>query len=154
MLVGRSVGPSVRRSVGPSPLAFFGVYGQFLRHCSCPPARDFGTRVYGPQTFLFSNSSFNGEKFSGFILSHKMTKHAILFHLVPISTSIPPPFNQKMIFTFRFIHPMRILVFTLVTAVFREKFHAWYQTKGKDMVYHQRRAHAWVAEQSRKNHLI
>ena len=49
--VGRSVGPSVRRSVRvnffPSRLAFFDVYGRFLRYCSCPPARDFGSRVYG-----------------------------------------------------------------------------------------------------------
>ena len=43
----RYVGRSVGRSVGPSALAFFGVYGRFLRYCSCPPARDFGSRVYG-----------------------------------------------------------------------------------------------------------
>ena len=30
------VGRSVGRSVRPSALAFFGVYGRFLRYCSCP----------------------------------------------------------------------------------------------------------------------
>ena len=48
---------SVRRSVGPSPLTFFGVYGRFLRYCSCPPARDFGSRVYGR---VFIRTTFFG----------------------------------------------------------------------------------------------
>ena len=33
-----SVGRSVRPSIHPSALAFFGVYGRFLRYCSCPIA--------------------------------------------------------------------------------------------------------------------
>ena len=106
------------------------------------------------RTFLICNSSFNGDKFSEFILSHKLTKRAILIYLVPISSSIKPPCNQKMIFTSRFIRPMRNFVFLSITAMFREKFCAWYQTKGDDLVYHLGRAHAWVDTQSYKNDLI
>ena len=108
----------------------------------------------GAHTFLICNSSFNGDKFSEFILSHKLTKRAILIYLVPISSSIKPPCNQKMIFTSRFIRPMRNFVFLSITAMFREKFCAWYQTKGDDLVYHLGRAHAWVDTQSYKNDLI
>ena len=56
----RCVGRSVCRSVGPSALVFFGVYGRFFAllllpnclrnlfyHCSCPPARNSCSRVYG-----------------------------------------------------------------------------------------------------------
>ena len=39
LLVGLSVGPSVRLA--------FDVYERFLRYCSCTPARDFGSSVYG-----------------------------------------------------------------------------------------------------------
>ena len=106
------------------------------------------------RTFLICNSSFNGDKFSEFILSHKLTKRAILIYLVPISSSIKPPCNQKMIFTSRFIRPMRNFVFLSITAMFREKFCAWYQTKGDDLVYHLGRAHAWVDTRSYKNYLI
>ena len=79
-----------------------------------------------------------------------MTKHAILFHLVPSSFLIPPAFNQKMKFTVRLTHPVRNFFSMPITALLGEKFHAWYQTKGNDMVYHLRRAQACVAKQSHK----
>ena len=45
--VGWLVGRLVCLSVCLSALTFFGVYGRFLHYCSCPPARDLGSRVYG-----------------------------------------------------------------------------------------------------------
>ena len=50
----------------------------------------------------------------------------------------------------KFSHPIRNFVFMPLTAVFQEKFHAWYQTKVYDMVYHLRRAEACVATPSHK----
>ena len=104
------------------------------------------------QSFLCNISEFSGREFLESILWDDMTKRAILFHYVPISFLNSSPLNQKMILSIRFIHPMRNFVFMPITAVFREKFNAWYQTKGNDMVYHLRRAQAWVATQSHKMH--
>ena len=108
---------------------------------------------YVTQPFLCNISEFSGREFLESILWHDMTKHAMLFHYVPISFLNSSPLNQKMILSIRFIHPMRNFVFMPITAVFREKFNAWYQTKGNDMVYHLRRAQAWVATQSHKKAL-
>ena len=94
------------------------------------------------QSFLYKISEFSGREFLEFVLWHNMTKRAMLFHSVPISFLNSSPLNQKMIFSIRFIHPMRNYVFMPIMAVFQEKFHVWYQTKGNDVVYHLRRAQA------------
>ena len=102
------------------------------------------------QSLLSNISEFCGGEFLEFILWHDMTKCAMLCHSVPISYLNSSPFNQKMILSIRFIHPMKDFVFMTVATQFQEKFHAWYQTKGNDLVYHLRRPQAWVATQSHK----
>ena len=95
-----------------------------------------------PQSFIYNISEISGGLFLEFFLWHDMTKRVMLFHSVPISFLNSSPLKEKMIFSIRFIHPMQKFVFMPFTAVFQEKFHAWYQMKGNDMVYHLRRAQA------------
>ena len=73
-----------------------------------------------------------------------------MFHLVPVRCPYERPLSQKMTFGICFCHPMRNFVFMPITAVFQEKFHAWYQTKGNDMVHHLRRAKVWETTRSHK----
>ena len=94
------------------------------------------------QSFIYNISEISGGLFLEFFLWHDMTKRVMLFHSVPISFLNSSPLKEKMIFSIRFIHPMQKFVFMPFTAVFQEKFHAWYQMKGNDMVYHLRRAEA------------
>ena len=94
------------------------------------------------QSFIYNISEISGGLFLEFFLWHDMTKRVMLFHSVPISFLNSSPLKEKMIFSIRFIHPMQKFVFMPFTAVFQEKFHAWYQMKGNDMVYHLRRAQA------------
>ena len=94
------------------------------------------------QSFIYNISEISGGLFLEFFLWHDMTKRVMLFHSVPISFLNSSPLKEKMIFSIRFIHPMKNIVFMAFTAVFQEKFHAWYQMKGNDMVYHLRRAQA------------
>ena len=61
-----------------------------------------------------------------------------MFHLVPVRCPYERLLSQKMTFGICFCHPMRNFVFMPITAVFQEKFHAWYQRKGNDVVYHLR----------------
>ena len=94
------------------------------------------------QSFIYDISEISGGLFLKFFLWHDMTKRVMLFHSVPISFLNSSLLKEKMIFSIRFIHPMKKFVFMPFTAVFQEKFHAWYQMKGNDMVYHLRRAEA------------
>ena len=108
-------------------------------------------KTSGAQSFIYDISEISGGLFLEFFLWHDMTKRVMLFHSVRISFFSSSPLKEKMIFSDRFIHPMKKFVFMPFTAVFQEKFHSWYQMKGNDMVYHLRRAQAWVATQSHKN---
>ena len=108
-------------------------------------------KTSGAQSFIYDISEISGGLFLEFFLWHDMTKRVMLFHSVRISFFNSSPLKEKMIFSDRFIHPMKKFVFMPFTAVFQEKFHSWYQMKGNDMVYHLRRAQAWVATQSHKN---
>ena len=94
------------------------------------------------QSLFYNISEFSGGELMEFILWHDMTKRAMLCHSVPISYLNSSPLNQKMIFSIRHNHPMWDFVFMTVKILFQEKFHAWYQTKGNDLVYHLKRAQA------------
>ena len=116
-------------------------YYYFLRYLKKRPKTDFISSEYA-QSFIYNISEISGGLFLEFFLWHDMTKRVMLFHSVPISFLNSSPLKEKMIFSIRFIHPMQKFVFMPFTAVFQEKFHAWYQMKGNDMVYHLRRAQA------------